>query len=45
MRFGTKVFAGKERVEDSNSVEVKSVLVFAEVLKELGQSFCAGKTP
>ena len=43
--FGAKVFAGKERVEDSNSVEVKSVLVFAEVLEELGEFLGAGKTP
>jgi len=45
MGFCAKVFTGKERVEDSNSVEIKPILVFAEVLEKLGEFFGRGETP
>ena len=45
MYFGAKVFAGKECVEDSDSVEVKSILVFAEVLEEFGEFLGGGEAP
>jgi len=43
--FGAKVFTGKERVEDSNSIEIKPILVFTEVLEKLGEFFGGGETP
>ena len=45
MGFCAKVFTGKERVEDSNSIEIKPILVFAEVLEKLGEFFGGGETP
>ena len=43
--FGAKVFTGKERVENSDSVEVKSILVFSEVLEKLGEFFGGDEAP
>jgi hypothetical protein len=45
MGFCAKVFTDKERVEDSNSIEIKPILVFAEVLEKLGEFFGGGETP
>jgi len=45
MGFCAKVFTGKECVEDSNSVEIKPILVFAEVLEKLREFFGGGETP
>jgi hypothetical protein len=45
MGFGAEVLTGKERVEDSDSVEVKPILVFAEVLEKIREFFGGGEAP
>ena len=45
MAFGAKVLTGEESVKDSDSIEVKPVLICVQVLKKLGKCFGRGKGP
>jgi hypothetical protein len=45
MGFGVKILTGEKSMKNANSVEVKPVLICAQVLKKLGKCFGGSKGP